>query len=215
MEDGHHSGKALLFYIILLGVLAIGTSIWLEANRIHQRQQAITLQHGTAFPKAMPLKAFELIDDDNTAFTNKDLEGQWSLLFFGFTNCAMVCPTTMSKLNEAIQILKKTDADQIPRVIFISVDPDRDTPAAIKKYVASFNKTFEGATGSKANLAALTKNLGVMYAKAQKSGEKDYQLNHSSMIIVINPRGKWAGILTPPFDARVMAEDIIRIQQKD
>lgn len=212
MEDRKASGKTLLACIIILGVLAIGLSIWFEANRMQREQRATTLQQGTIFATALAIHPFQLVDGNNRTFTNKNLEHRWSLLFFGFTHCPMICPTTLSKLNKMFEILEEIDANRLPQVVFISVDPKRDSPKAIKKYVKSFNKNFIGATGNPKNLNQLTKNLGIMYAKVQKSGEKNYEINHSGMILVINPKGKWAGILTPPFDANVMVNDLMHIQ---
>jgi len=212
MDDTKKS-RLIFPSLLIICLLTIGFAIWLHSTRHQEQQKTITLQQGTAFPKAIAIQAFRLVDGDNKQFTNKDLTGRWSLLFFGFTHCHKICPTTLSELNKTYQILQKTDASNLPQVVFISIDPERDSPKVIRQYVMSFNKHFIGTTGSKSALDRLTKNLGIMYAAAKKSNEKDYQVNHSSTILVINPKGQWAGILTPPFNAKVMATDFMAIQR--
>ena len=223
MNNKQTSGKTLLINMILIGcMIVIGLSIWLGISKVQRRPQHYTqqdsnaLQQGTAFPKATAIKAFALIDDNEDPFTNDNLKGHWSLLFFGFVNCAKICPTTLSELNKAYQILEKKDEKKLPKVIFISVDPERDSPADIKQYVTRFNENFIGATGEQLDLRQLTKNLGISYIQLKKPEitQNDYQISHSATILVINPEGEWAGILSPPFNAQVMANDFMKIQQK-
>lgn len=204
--------RRAIFIGLIICIIALGFALWLHFTRHSKQENTSHLQQGTAFPAAIALEAFQLTDGNNKPFTNKNLKGHWSLFFFGFTRCPKVCPTTLSILNKAYQILEKADPNNLPHVVFISVDPKRDSPKATMQYAKRFNKHFIGVTGNKASIDGLTKNLGIMHAVAQKSGEPGYQINHSGTIIVINPKGQWAGILMPPFNANVMANDFMAMQ---
>jgi protein SCO1/2 len=197
-------GLLAVFAIIALGV---GTWIQVKANK----KQNLELVDATLLQKSLALKPFHLVGAEGKTFTNKNLEGHWSMLFFGFTHCTMLCPTTMSRLNQAYEMLEKSKAAALPQVVFISVDPERDNPKRIQKYVQHFNPHFMGATGSTAELNALTHELGVAYMKAAKSGEKDYDIQHSGNVLIINPKGEWVAVLSTPQDAKSVADDFQKI----
>lgn len=188
-----------LFILIPFGMF-LG-SIWISQ---HQTTTAI-LHNGTALPSPQNLPEFQLKDMNGVSFTKENLKGHWSLLFFGFTHCPAVCPTTLSELKKAIQLMNKESLSP-PHVIFISIDPDNDSSVAIKKYLAQFNPHFRGATGTQTQLTVLTKALGVMFAKVPLN--KSYSMSHSNLILIINPEAQWAGVLTPPHKASEIAQDV-------
>lgn len=204
--------RMLIINVVVLAVLVLGLGIWLS-TKTQSPKPSVALERGTMLLPPVALERFNLVDDNGQPFTKNNLKGHWSLIFFGFTNCPMVCPTTLTELNKAYQSLKQANSKQMPTVIFISVDPERDTAKKIKTYLANFNPQFVGATGNKESIDKLTKNLGIMYAKAKKSNEENYDVSHSGTLLIINPEGDWAAILTSPHDGKTIARDFLKIQQ--
>jgi protein SCO1 len=210
MEKPKVAGRALLINIIIIGILLIGLAIWWEATRLKQRQSA-PLRQATVLSKSIPIKPFELIDENNQNFNNHDLKGRWSLLFFGATHCQTTCSIALSKISKSYQLLKKVKARYLPKIVFISIDSDRDTTQAIKHYAKHFNKHFIGATGKPSELAALAKNLQIAYEPREADIEWQNTLKQDNKILVINPKGQWIGSLNPPFNAETITADYLKI----
>ncbi len=195
--------------VIILGVIALFLgSQW---YRSHAPLQESELRVAGLVDATEPLKPFHLTDMNGQAFTNNNLMGHWTLLFFGFTNCPNICPTTMTVLN---QVFTKLTAEHqaLPTVMFISVDPDRDTLPRIKAYATGFNPAFQGATGTKTEIDQLTTQLGVLYTKVQQaSGKADsnnYTVDHSGTLMLINPQGKLRAVFSMPHNADNIAADL-------
>lgn len=136
---------------------------------------------------------FKLVNQDGKAVDQSLLKGKWTAVFFGFTYCPDVCPTTLQTLGAAVQGLG-ADANKL-QIVFISVDPGRDTPKALKAYLASpgFPKNVIGLTGTPDQIAAVAKAYRVYYAK-EGEGET-YLVNHTSLIYLMNPKGEFARVL--------------------
>ena len=145
---------------------------------------------------------FSLIDHRGEAFTPEVLEGHWTLIFFGFTYCPDVCPTTMAFLNQFVGELEGTEAADT-EVVMISVDPARDTVEQLANYVPFFNEDFTGVTGEFLDLARLATGLNTPFRKVPGGGE-DYQVDHSANVVLINPRGHYHGFFKAPLDLAKM-----------
>lgn len=141
---------------------------------------------------------FNLIDQSGKPFTNDRLEGAWTLVFFGFTNCPDVCPTTMAFLSELVESLEGTEADDT-RVVMVSVDPARDTVDVLAEYVPYFNPGFVGVTGEFLDIHRFATGLNTPFRKAPGQGE-NYQVDHSANVVLINPRGDYHGFFRAPLD---------------
>ena len=139
-----------------------------------------------------------LIDQNGRAFTKERFEGVWTLVFFGFTHCPDVCPTTMAFLNEFIQNLEGTEAEDT-RVVMVSVDPARDTVEVLAEYVPYFNPEFTGVTGDFLDIHRFATALNTPFRKAPGQGE-NYQVDHSANVVLINPRGDYHGFFRTPLD---------------
>lgn len=210
------TSRHILFFIAAVAFLALLFGMWFQYNLGYtSKSYEKSLQTATVLPQARQLSPFKLVDTKKHAFTNKNLNGHWSLVFFGFTNCPMLCPTTLSVLNN---VYKKFDADKLPsmpQVVFISIDPRRDSPKRIQKYLASFNTHFIGATGSKAQLDQLTNELSVMYmmlTKKDANEEGVYDVNHSGTIIVLNPKGQFYALFSTPHNVGSIVHDFELLQ---
>lgn len=148
---------------------------------------------------------FALLDHRGGVFTRDDLLGKWTIFFFGFTHCGDICPTTMSLLAKTYSELKPAEKADFG-IVFVTVDPDRDKLPVLKDYVLSFNADFVGVTGAEADLISLAGQLQVSYITAQRGQSElnnrqlqEDQLQHSSTLILINPRGELHGYFRPPF----------------
>lgn len=200
--------KPVFIWLILIALLAILFGVWTHHNMQKKSQAAaVALSSGTVLSPARNLNSFTLVDQQHKPFTNNNLKNHWTFVFFGFTHCPMICPTTLSTLN---QMYKKLVIDKelaLPQVLFISVDPERDTPKKIARYLQSFNSAFLGATGTKQQLEKLTQQFNVMYAKVFPDGDAHYSIDHSGTILLINPQGQLYGIFSTPHDANKLAGD--------
>jgi protein SCO1/2 len=162
------------------------------------------------FPVARALRPFHLVDQEGRPFDNQSLNGYWSFLFFGYTHCPDVCPTTLSVLDSVAQ--KISDATTPAHFVFISVDPGRDTPQQLARFVHYFNRQFIGVTGSDAAIDQLTKQLGVLHSKVPDSKDPDnYLVNHSASVFLIDPHGNYHALFSPPLSADRMAAQYQRM----
>lgn len=125
------------------------------------------------------------------------LTGQWSLVFFGYTQCPDVCPTTLSMLTQA---LAQVEASRWPLVLFISVDPARDTQALLAEYVPAFNPGFHGAAGQDADLAELVKHLGVHYERHVPGPKGQYTVDHTASLFLLDRQSRLKAVFSPPHD---------------
>ncbi len=154
-----------------------------------------------------------LVKDDGSVFTLDDLTGHWSLLFFGYTHCPDICPTTMGVVAQAKKIATENN-HLFPQVIFISVDPERDKVEMLSEYVQYFDKDFIGVTGDEKLIKALTLQMSVVYMKmpvdnnsATTSAEGGYLIDHSAALLLLNPEGKLVAFLNPPHDPKTILKD--------
>jgi protein SCO1/2 len=145
---------------------------------------------------------FALIDHHGKPFDPARLEGRWSLIFFGFTYCPDICPTTMAFLNQFIGSLEGTEAEDT-QVVMISVDPGRDSVEQLASYVPFFNPDFIGVTGDFLDIHRFATALNTPFRKVVGEGE-DYQVDHSANVVLINPRGDYHGFFKAPLDLAKM-----------
>ncbi len=169
---------------------------------------APTLTAGTALAEPIPLAEFQLEDQSGHAFGRRDLEGEWSLLFAGFTHCPDACPATLALL---ARLQARLHADGHPlRVVFLSVDPERDTPEQLARYAGYFGERILAATGERNEIDALAKSLGLAYVRVPGSGEH-YSYDHSTAVVLIDPAARLAGYFRPPLDLDAIEQDLRRL----
>lgn len=152
------------------------------------------------FEQAREIAPFALIDQNGKPFTKAELKGHWTLMFFGFTFCPDVCPTTLAEMAQAMKVLDK-DYVADTRVVFVSVDPGRDTPAKIKPYIEYFNPAFTGVTGEFLALKRFATELNTPFAKVPGGTPENYQVEHGSNVVLLNPQGQYAGFFKAPIEA--------------
>jgi protein SCO1 len=147
-------------------------------------------------------------------FTNSHLSGHWSFMFFGYTQCPDVCPTALSLMKDVRAILGTAPGAPAFQVIFVSVDPRRDTNQLLAEYMAAFDPSFIGVSGDDAALSALTRNLGVHYQRNDSTDPQRYTVDHSAGIYLVNPQGRLAAVFSPPQEAARLAANYRRIAQQ-
>ena len=141
---------------------------------------------------------FSLIDHHGSPFTREDLIDQWTLIFFGFTHCPDICPTTMAELAELKAQLVGTEASDA-RVVMLSVDPARDTPERLAQYAQYFHSDFIGVTGDFTDILSFAQRLNAPFRKVSEP-DGAYQMEHSANVILMNPRGDYHGFFRAPLD---------------
>lgn len=197
--------RFLTFIIFAILALALGLGV----NRCHSAKNQITHPiAGTNIDQPQPVPEFHLINGLGRPFTNHNLKGHYSLLFFGFTHCQSICPLTMAMLTQLYTDLK-AEKLPLPQVIFITLDPKRDTAKAVNAYVKAFNPNFIGLTGPSAGIHQLSKQMGVVYIQAQqsKASDNNYQIDHSGTLYLVNPEAKLVAIFSPPHDEANIKQD--------
>jgi len=195
--------------VVLALIVAAGAGAWLARTTL-QRETGIQLLHATALEPPQPLPEFSLLAENGQPLTRADVRGQWSFVFFGFTHCPDICPTTLAKLADVRKRVADLPQEQQPQVLLVSVDPERDTPPVLSAYLKGFDPSFRGITGSVENIDAFASALGVAHSKVPMGGDQ-YMVDHTSVVMVIDPQGRRAAIFSPPLEAAAIADDYRRL----
>lgn len=164
------------------------------------------------------IQPFELLDETNSVFTNKNLKGHWNLVFLGYLSCPDVCPMTLAKLSRVLPELQKV-TDKPVRILFVSVDPKRDTTDNMAKYIAYFGDNITGVRAEHKNLFPFVRNLGLMYSIPDQDIEDGYFVDHSASIILVNPEAQIEAIFkpevalnqVPTVDTQLMLDDFKKL----
>lgn len=208
MSSSH--SKMLFIFSVVIIVAAIVIYFGLIPQQKPIQSAANIKIDGVFLPQAKEIIDFQLTDNHGKPFTKENLKGHWTMLFFGFTNCGMVCPTTMAALNKMYLTLEKElPENQLPHVVMISVDPERDSVKRMNEYVTAFNSHFIGARGDMAVTEALEKQLSIAAVKmqAEGTGKNHYSINHSAEILLFNPDAKLQAYLAYPHLPEQMVKD--------
>jgi protein SCO1/2 len=199
------TGRISATVLILIAALAAALGLWFGA-RMLGTPALPQLKAAVLYPVPRALPDFHLTRSDNTPLTLADWKGRWTIAFFGYTNCPDVCPTTLVTFKQVWKQLDPAAARNL-RFDFVSVDPARDTPEQLARYVGYFSKDFVAASGSDEELTALTRALGLVYSR-EKADNGNYAVDHSASAVLIDPRGFQVGLFRPPFDAAGIAADL-------
>lgn len=168
---------------------------------------------GVLRPDFKQLQPFELANHHNKVFNEKNFQGKWSFVFFGFTSCLHICPPTMNVLNlvhkSLVEEAGKTQGDM--QVVFISVDPDRDSTDKIHNYITLFNKDFIGATASKETIDKVAQQFGSGYVKEAETSDGNYNVAHTSAIFLVDPFGRLVATFSQPHQPSTMVTQYNKI----
>lgn len=188
--------------LLSLGVLALAAGALLA----HLLGAGVTLQSGTWLPRPRTLAEFHLQDLTGRDFAPDNLRGHPTLLFFGFTNCPDVCPTTLAILSQVQRQAPLAGA----QVVFVSVDPERDTSAALKAYLGAFSGQFIGLRGDRAALAPLLRSLNAIAVRDPLPGG-GYTMDHSATLYLLDTDGRLVAVFSPPFSTTALVADLRRV----
>ena len=201
--------RALL--LVGVAVLVIGVGIWVGWTTPFLGSSAAPEAAGIVFDDPQKIVTVQLVDHRGEEFGVERLQNRWSLIYFGFTNCPDLCPLTLTqfaKLDEELGI-EPTPPIQY---IFISVDPDRDTPDRLGAYVEFFLPELIGVTGKSVDLEKFASQLAVGFKAHSDQGE-NYPVDHSNAILLVNPAAEFQAVLTAPHTTERLAADFRAIQK--
>ena len=169
------------------------------------------LQASTAlFGQERALPEFALTDHTGGTYTRRHLTDDWTLLFFGYTHCPDICPITLATMSASVNAIAALGGEA-PRVVFVSVDPERDAPRSLRAYVTTFRDDFLGVTGPHEELRKLTRALGVVYAR--DGDDPEYLVEHSAALLLVNPKGELQAVFGPPHAPDAIARDFVAIRR--
>jgi len=190
--------SALYLFPLLLAAAAAGYMVSRQLSH-----QSLQLTAGTALPEPRPLPTFQLYDHHGAAFGNAGLAGRPSLVFFGFTHCPDVCPTTLAVMAQLV----REPALSTLHPVFVTVDPERDDQQSLAQYVSAFGGAITGLRGTEEQMAPLLNGLGVAHAILPLPGG-GYTVDHSAALYFLDARGAWSAVFTPPFSLPALKQDL-------
>ena len=194
-------------YWISVAAIAMAAALaGVYVARMFNQPAVPSLEAGTSLPVARPLAPFDLVDSAGASVSPTTLRGHPTLVFFGFTHCPDVCPTTLAVLAN----VQKRSAVQGLAVALITVDPDRDTPELIGRYVASFGGNIIGLTGTTPEIVRATKSFGVARSRVDLPGG-GYTMDHSATVFALDAQARLVAVFTPPFNTDALLRDVERL----
>ena len=180
----------------LLG-LATGIGIYTSKFYLASPQERPTI-NGLLWPNPKTISSFTTIDQDGREFGLERMLGKWSFIFFGYTHCPDVCPVTLSVLNQVYTQLEKTGKSQNVQILFVTVDPERDTTEQLKSYVNYFNPEFIGIGGTEQQISDLGRQIGITSIKGEESRPGEYLVDHSASVFLLDPKGRLVSLFSAP-----------------
>jgi protein SCO1/2 len=202
-----HPSKAPYKLFILIAVIAGIIGAWVANVILVNRHALPALRTGTVISPPRPLVNFTMQDFRSNVVTPATLGGHWSVLFFGYTSCPDVCPTTLTQLSAVWKALSDLPPAKKPEFIFVSVDSKRDKAEKLAGYVNYFSPDFHGWTGTEEQVQLLTKAIGVPVI-IQSLPDGAYNIDHSASLFIINPEKQLYAIVSPPYQTTDLANDL-------
>jgi protein SCO1/2 len=202
-------GPRNLFVAIVLAIaLSAGIFVALR-TQAPSKTGPLPAAESSAFvlPAPMPLPEFSLVDQRGESVDETVFEGQWDLVFFGFTHCPDICPATLQILSTAKDQLAAAGQAPLPRIVLVSVDPERDTPELLAEYLAYFGDDNLGITGSLEEIRKLTSALGIYFDK-RPTDDDNYSVDHSAAVLIIDPDGNFYGLVSGPHQVASYVNDL-------
>ena len=201
------SKRNIIFILLILtGITGLFTYFQSLPSLLEKKP---TLVSGKILARPMEIDRFELIDQKNEVFNNKSLEGGWTVLFFGYTNCPDVCPTTIYKLAEIKNELEEDLSSTSFNTVLVTLDPDRDSTDRLEEYIGYFDESMLGVTGTYENIQSFTSSLSVFYQRINK--EEGYDFNHTASIFVFNKDGSLFATMSPANTIGELTQDFYTI----
>ena len=208
--------------IVIVLVVALAAGLGLLAGRqLFSRAATAPLPELATvrlLPSPRALPPFDLAQADGSRLGPADLQGHWTIVFLGFTHCPDVCPTTLAELAVAQRQWESVPGASRPRVLFVSVDPQRDTAESAGRYAHHFHPDTLAATGEIPALEAFATSLGMVFMTVpppEGAPADQYSVDHSSTLVILDPQGRMAGLLRPPLQPDAIAADLAALSGDD
>lgn len=199
--------------VILIGLVLMGLGVWVAHYLLESHQPSLPKPPAHYLRSGKPLTGFTLIDYNHKPFTASRFKGKWTFLFFGYTNCPDVCPTTLLKMRLVWNKMPASvQTPPAPQMVFVSVDPRRDTPELLKKFVTFYRPNFLGVTGKAKQINILIHQVGGHYSFTKNPNGKGYTVNHSAQIILVDPEGEMRAVFSPPQKVDELLHSYIKIR---
>lgn len=203
--------KSIKVISLLFCVFITGLSSYVIINSPAKK---VAIEHGTLYPEDYrEIAPFQLSANNNTAYTSESFKNKWTLLFFGFTNCPDVCPTSLVTLQQVKQKIKDIIPAEQVDYVFISVDPKRDTLEKLDAYVTYFDTNFKGVTGNATEIKKLASSLAAFYIVPDSAENENYLVEHAASIYLIGENAKPKVLFSYPHTAEQIASDMIKLYQ--
>ena len=202
--------------LILAALVAAGLGLWASQRTFGPAGQRATApalpatQAATVLPQPRAVPAFALQQSDGTPLTQDELKGHWTVVFLGFTHCPDICPTTLAQLSAAQKQWASIPEARRPRLLFVSADPDRDSPELVGQYAHAFHPDTLAATAPLDTLEPFARSLSLVFMKVPgSSGDpRDYSIDHSAALVLLDPQARFAGVIQPPLEVQAIAADL-------
>lgn len=201
------SRRNIIFVFLVLFGMSVLFAYFQSLPSLLQKKP--TLLTGKILTRPMELDNFELIDQNNQTFNSESLKGNWTILFFGYTNCPDLCPTTIYKLAEVKNDVNQNLPSKNFNTVLVTLDPDRDTPERLDEYIGYFDESMLGVTGTYKNIQSFSSNLSVFYQRINKDG--GYDFNHTASIFVFNQDGSLFATMSPATSVSELRDDFYTI----
>ena len=203
-----------VFILVALVALILGLTINKVLNGRGQGNPTELIDAGIILlPSSRAVPELEMNDENGQPVRVDQLKGKWSLLFFGYTFCPDICPTTLAQLRQVKSELPKETLERL-QVVLVSVDPNRDTPAQLKQYLGYFDKDFRGLTGSLDATQKLANGLSIPFIPADTS-KPGYTVDHSGNLALIGPDGAQRGFIRAPFNNQKLVAQLPGLVKRD
>ncbi|TRX73879.1 SCO family protein [Pseudomonas mangiferae] len=196
-----------VFILVAVVALVMGLTVYKALSERHQQDPVRLLDAGIVLlPQSRTLPELSMTDQDGQPLRVDTLKGRWSLLFFGYTFCPDICPTTLAQLRELKGKLPEEARARL-QVMLVSVDPNRDTPQQLKQYLGYFDPAFRGATGDLDTLQKFAAAVSIPFIPADTS-KPNYTVDHSGNLVIIGPDGTQRGFIRAPLNNAKLADQL-------
>ncbi len=216
--------KQKITQLVLLGAVAVTAAtggMWLAQEMVQSKitggpapADQAQMRDGPLLrlPEPKPIADFDLYDHAGESVSRDALEGEWTLVFFGFTSCPHICPDTLFLLTDVVDRLEgRLPSERLPRVLFVGVDPARDTPEALAQYRERFGGGISAVSGPDEQLRALAMQVGAHYVVPEHEPGTWYNVDHTISVQLLDPQVRWAGVLSAPHDSEAMSDALFRL----
>ena len=213
------SKRAVL--LTLAALVAASLGLWASQRTFGPTGQAATgaslpaTKAATVLPQPRMVPAFALQQSDGTPLTQDELKGRWTVVFLGFTHCPDICPTTLAQLGAAQKQWESIPEARRPRVLFVSADPERDSPELVGQYAHAFHPETLAATAPLERLEPFARSLSLVFMKVPGSSgaPQDYSIDHSAALVLLDPQARFGGVIQPPLDVQAIAADLALLSE--